>query len=85
MTLTGPMLIVNADASKGELKVALLEADGKPIAGYGLDDSTVMKTDSTAWSASWKGKTQVPSDRPVKVVVEMKGTSLYSLGSGVGK
>jgi hypothetical protein len=85
MLLSGATLVVNADASKGELKAALLEADGRPIAGYGLEESAVMKADSTAWTAAWQGKKEVPADRPVKVVVEMKGASLYSLGSGVGK
>jgi hypothetical protein len=76
-------LKINADASRGELRVALLEADGQPIAGYTLEDCGALKADSTAWIANGGEKTAVPTDRPVRVVIELKSTSLYSLASGI--
>ncbi len=84
MMLGGPNLVVNADASKGELKVALVEADGRAIPGYGLTDCEPLKADAKAWKAVWKEKKGVPVDRPVKVVVEMKGAALYSVSCGGG-
>lgn len=83
--LEGPRLVVNADAGKGELRVGLLEADGRAIPGYSVEDCVPLKVDATAWTAEWKGKKSAPTDRPVKVVVEMKGASLFSLSSGAGK
>lgn len=82
LRLAGPSLRVNADASRGELRAALLEADGRPMAGYTLADCRPMQVDSTAWSVAWGDKTAVPTDRPVQVLIEMKSTALFSLSSG---
>lgn len=82
LKLEGPDLIVNSDASRGELRVGLLEADGKPIPGYSMGESDVLKSDAMAWMARWKNQRTVPTDRSVKVVIEMKSGRLFSLGSG---
>lgn len=76
-------LMLNADASRGQLRVALLEADGKPIAGYELENSAVLQADVPQWLARWKSHAQVPTDRPVRVLVEMLNTRFYSLSSGM--
>lgn len=75
-------LVLNADASRGQVRVALLEADGKPISGYELESSEVLQADAHQWPARWKNQAQVPTDRPVRVVVEMLNTRFYSLSSG---
>lgn len=82
LRLAGPTLRVNANAARGELRVALREVDGRSIAGYALDDCQPMKVDSTTWTVKWRDRTAVPTDRPVHVVIELKSTSLYSLVSG---
>lgn len=74
-------LVVNADASRGRLRIALLEADGRPIAGYGFADSETLSADSTRWNARWKGKADAVRDRPVRVAIEMASARLYSLSS----
>ncbi len=74
-------LIVNADTARGQLRLALLEADGRPIAGYGLDESETLAADSVRWAASWRGEPRVPTDRPVRVLIEMSNTQLFSLSS----
>lgn len=76
-----PTLVINADASRGRLRAALLEADGRPIAGYGLEESRVLTANATRWTAGWNGQNGMPTDRPVRVVVEMKNTMLFSLES----
>ncbi|MBI5688907.1 MAG: hypothetical protein HZC55_02330 [Verrucomicrobia bacterium] len=73
-------LLVNADASRGRLRVALLEADGRPIPGCGLEDSVPLTTDATRAAVRWRGGT-LPKDRAVRVVVEMSGTRLFSLAA----
>jgi hypothetical protein len=80
--LAGPSLIVNADASHGQLRVAILETDGKPVAGCDAAESEVLATDATRWTARWRTKATVPTDRPVRVVIEMKSARLFSLTSG---
>jgi hypothetical protein len=72
---------VNADAHRGELRVALLEADGRPIAGYELENSDVLRRDHTHWYASWDKSAEVPTDRAVRVVLEMTSSRLYALST----
>lgn len=71
--LSSPRLIVNADARRGDLRVSLLEADGRPIAG-----GNVLRGDDTRWCAF----TNAPTDRPVRVVLELNNAQLYSVSSG---
>lgn len=78
----GPALTVNADASRGRVRVALLEADGRPVDGYGLDDSRALKSNATQWTASWRGQTALPTDRPLRVLVELTSARLFSLEAG---
>lgn len=79
LRLSSGNLLVNADATGGEVRVALLETDGSPIAGYALDDSEVLTTDATRWPARWKQHASAPADRPVKIVISMKQSRLFSL------
>jgi hypothetical protein len=81
LRLSSGDLLVNANATGGEVRVGLLETDGRPIAGYALEDSDVLKTDSTRWPAKWKDHASAPTDRPVKIVISMKQSRLYSLST----
>jgi hypothetical protein len=71
-------LLINADAQRGELRAALIEADGNPIPGFALEDFVPMKNDSTGAVAKWTGGSSLPT-RPVRIVIEMAGAALYSL------
>lgn len=81
LQLTAGTLIVNADASKGQLRVSLLEADGKPIAGYAADECEVLKADQTQWAVKWAKNATVPTDRKVCVVIEMADAKLFSIAA----
>ncbi|HPA19375.1 MAG TPA: FAD-dependent oxidoreductase [Verrucomicrobiae bacterium] len=81
LRLGGPSLIINADASRGQLRVALLEADGRAIAGYALDDSEPLRADATRWTARWRSKATPPTDRPLQIVVEMTHCRLFSIST----
>jgi hypothetical protein len=63
----------------GRLRVALLEADGRPIAGYGLNESDAFSGDSVRWT----GRADAVTDRPVRVLLEMRSAGLYSISSPV--
>lgn len=76
-----PELFVNAEATRGELRVALLEADGRPIAGRALADAEPLRADRTRWRAAWHDGTTVPVDRPVRVVLQLRNTRLFSVES----
>lgn len=87
LRLTGSALIVNADASfrsatnRGRVRVALLEADGRPIAGFALDDAEAIEADVTQGHVRWRGGAGIPTDRPVRVVVELTSARLFSLST----
>lgn len=81
LRLSSGTLLVNANATGGEIRVALLEADGRPIAGHALEDSEVLKTDATRWPVRWKEHAAAPTDRPMKIVIAMKQSRLFSLAT----
>jgi hypothetical protein len=81
LRLGGNTLVVNADARRGELRVALLGEDGRALPGYRLADAVPFAGNSTHQIARWRTTSAVPTDRPVRVVVEMSGAQLYSLRS----
>lgn len=74
-------LLVNADASRGRLRVALLEVDGRPLAGRTFEDCDSLRADETRWEARWRDGSTVPTDRPVRVAIEMAGVRLFSLAA----
>ncbi|MCX7010426.1 MAG: hypothetical protein NTY53_24825 [Kiritimatiellaeota bacterium] len=74
-------LLINADAGHGKVRVALLEADGRAISGLGLDDCTPLTAAATRWSARWQSNAGVPTNRPVRVVVELTNAKLFSLAT----
>jgi hypothetical protein len=78
-----PSLVCNADARLGELRVALLEADGRVIPGRGFAECTPLNADETRWVVKWSGKDGVPTDRPVRVAIQMRNARLFSLESGL--
>jgi hypothetical protein len=79
LQLSTPNLIVNANASTGEIRAALLEADGRALAGHALEDCTPLKANSVRWAPQWKSGSPIPTHRPVRVLIELRKASLYSL------
>ena len=85
LRLGAPSLTINADASRGQLRVALLEADGRTIRGCGLEDSELLRADATRWAARWRSKACPTTDRPVRVVIEMTNSRLFSISTKTSK
>lgn len=82
LLLKGPSLVVNADASQGALRIALKEADGRPIAGYDAADCLPITGDVTSHVVQWKSQQTVPTDRPVRAEIAMEPQSkLFSVSS----
>ena len=81
LRLAAPALVINADASRGQVRVALLEADGRPIPGYSLENNEPLTTDAPRWIAHWHSHTSAPIDRPVRVVVELRRASFFSISA----
>lgn len=79
LRLASSSLIVNADAKGGELRVALLEADGSAIPGFGIEECEPLNADATRWPVKWQSGAAVPTDRDVCIVIQMKKSRLFSL------
>jgi hypothetical protein len=82
LLLGAPTLVINADASRGELRVALFESDGRPISGRGFEACVPLTADHTRWEVRWRDGKSVPVDRPVRVGVQMRSVRLFSMESG---
>lgn len=85
LRLAAPSLIVNGDASRGELRVALLETDGRAIPGFAMEESEPLRTDATRWTARWKSEAKPPTDRPVRAVLELSNCRLFSLSTELSR
>jgi hypothetical protein len=55
MVFDGKYLFVNVDAKAGELRMEVLDADGKVIAPFLRDNCVPVKADSTRQRIEWKG------------------------------
>jgi hypothetical protein len=85
LRLAAPNLVINADAKGGELRAALLEADGRPIPGFTLKDSLPLQSDATRWIARWKSGANPPTDRPVRVRLDLNRCRVFSLSTDLAK
>jgi hypothetical protein len=83
--LGSPAVIVNADASRGTLRVGLLEADGRSIPGYECAACEPLRGDATRWRVRWKDGAEAPTDRAVRLRFELISTQLYSITSGMAQ
>ena len=74
----GDRLLVNANAEKGELSVAVLNADGNVIPGFDREDCEVIRADALRQQVHWNGKSTLPADQPVRLRFHLKNACLYS-------
>jgi len=80
VTFQGKYLFVNAKAPKGELKVEVLDEQGKVIVPFSADNSLAIAGDSTKQQVKWKGADDLSklSGQKVKFRFTLKGGELYS-------
>jgi hypothetical protein len=69
LQIVGERLYVNVDAKHGELRVEVLNADGKPMAGYSADSCQSITSDELRAEVKWRGKS----------LAELKGKSRVQL------
>ncbi len=76
----GKYLFVNADARGGELRVEVLDRDGRPIAPYGRRACQPMTTDSTIRPIQWMHARDLAAvaGTPVRLRFHLTGARLYS-------
>jgi hypothetical protein len=79
---TGGQLLVNVDTSaSGEMRVALLGADGNPLPGFALEECAIIHTTNDINRVvMWKGGSSVGAlaGTPVRIRFVMRDVDLYA-------
>jgi hypothetical protein len=81
VAVTGARLLLNVDTGAlGELRVALLDAAGRPIAGFDAAQCEPVQANATGVAVAWKGAPDLAALRGRAVSVEFRSTrtKLYS-------
>jgi hypothetical protein len=78
--IEGRELRLNADPARGEIRVQLDDADGRPLAGFTAADAEPVRGDSVELGVSWKGQKDLSAlkGRRVKLRVQLRNARLYS-------
>ncbi len=80
-TLEGDKLLVNVDASAGDVSIEILDEAGQPIPGYsGSDAFSGKRIDELRWQPRWKGHADLSGlkSQTVRLKFTLRNTRLYS-------
>lgn len=81
----GGDLRVNADASKGELKVRLSDAKRKPLPGFDYEDCVAFTGDKIRHTVEWRGKSiQALKGKEIRIEFYLKEADLFTFVAGEG-
>jgi hypothetical protein len=80
VTFSGKFPFVNIAAKDGELRAAILDADGKMIAPFSKDNCTPIKADSTKQHLAWKDAPDLSAliGKPVRFRFHLSNARLYA-------
>jgi hypothetical protein len=78
LQLAGGSLMVNVDASGGNMVAALFRPDGSAITGFGYDDCVPIQGDQPHAAVQWHGNPRLPTGA-VRVGIRLVEADLYSL------
>ncbi|MHC4741998.1 MAG: hypothetical protein ACYS8Z_08815 [Planctomycetota bacterium] len=82
ITFEGSELVLNVDTSAvGEVRVEILDKEGKPIPGYALDDCDEIYTaNEINRIVRWNGESKVErlAGKPIRLRFVMRGADLYA-------
>ena len=71
-------LFVNADASRGELRVEIREVTGRVVPGYEANACVPIKTDSVQCRVRWQAHDTLPTGKPIHFRFYPKHAKLFS-------
>jgi TAT (twin-arginine translocation) pathway signal sequence len=77
LVLEGSGITINADI-KGEARVAMLDATGRPLPGHASADAVPMRGDSLAHAVRWKSSPALVKGLPVQIEFHLRDASLFS-------
>jgi len=80
LTFKGKYLFINADVTRGELRVEVLDQDGKVLSALGKDQCIPVVTDSTIQPVQWREPRDLSavSGKPVRFRFHLRRGKLYS-------
>ena len=78
MTIDGEGLALNVDSSKGEVRVQVTDAEGKPLEGFSFANCRPISADSLAAPVEWKTPLATLRGKPVRLEIWLKNASLYA-------
>lgn len=78
--MDGGELRLNAKCDYGEIRVELLDAEGRPLPGYSLEDCIPVCADGTDLPVRWRQRANLPpaNGKPVRLCFHLKNARLYS-------
>ena len=68
-------LTLNADAAHGEVRVRLLDEDGKPLSGFG--EAKALTTDALAAEVQWSKSPETLQGKPVRLEFAVRTAALF--------
>jgi hypothetical protein len=76
----GKQFFINADAKAGELRVEVLDRDGRVIKPFTRENCTPLHADKTLQVVKWKGASSLASlaGKPVKFRFHLRNSHLYA-------
>jgi hypothetical protein len=81
IVFAGTRLEININTSAvGQARVAILDAEGKPIPGFSIQDCDPIATNDVAHRVTWKGNADVSglAGKPVRLAFAMRAAKLYA-------
>jgi hypothetical protein len=78
LTFTGTRLLLNI-ASKGDTRVEILDADGRPLPGFSAGECRSIRGDFITHEVGWKGSLPSLAGRPVRLRFHLKAADLFAI------
>jgi hypothetical protein len=71
-------LVLNADASRGLIRVEALDDAGVPLDGYSADDCIELRNDAIRHTVRWQQRDTLPRNPSVRLRFHLRDASLFS-------
>lgn len=78
VALDADAMTLNADARGGEIRVQVLDSQGKPIPGFTFADCKPIQSDALAVPVHWQGALARLKERPVRLEFSLKRARLFA-------
>jgi hypothetical protein len=79
LTLNADSLMLNVDASRGEARVQVCDAEERPLPGFAFTDCRPIAEDSLAAALSWKRPLRELRGRTVRLQFLLRESRLFAL------